>query len=121
VIYGMILPLVILDASVTVYQHVCFRIYGIPRVSRRAYLVFDRHRLPYLNAIEKLHCLYCGYASQLFAYAREINARTEQFFCPIKHASGRLDAHERSENFFAYGDARAYHRNLETIRKDWNG
>ena len=42
-IYGMIVPLVILDASVTLYQHICFRIYGISRVRRGDYLIIDRH------------------------------------------------------------------------------
>jgi len=85
-IYGMIVPLVILDLSVTAYQHLCFRIYGIPLVCRAHHLVIDRHHLAYLNAFEKLNCVYCGYANGLIAYAREITARTEQFWCPIKHA-----------------------------------
>ena len=120
VIYGMAVPLLILDVSATVYQYVCFSVYGIPRVRRSDYLVFDRHRLPYLNAFEKLHCVYCSYANQLVEYAREINARSEQFFCPIKHARRTLDPHHRTERFFDYGDARAYLQNLETMRKDWD-
>ena len=38
-IYGMIVPLVILDLSFTVFQQLCFRAYGIPRVARGNYLV----------------------------------------------------------------------------------
>ena len=45
VIYGMIVPLALLDVSVTLYQHICFRVYGIPRVRRAHYLVIDRHHL----------------------------------------------------------------------------
>ena len=82
----MALPLVVLDLSATVYQYVCFFAYGIARVRRSAYLVIDHHRLPYLNSFEKPHCVYCSYANQVIAYAREIIARSEQFFCPIKHA-----------------------------------
>jgi hypothetical protein len=118
-IYGMMIPLLILDLSATLYQHVCFRVWGIPRLHRLDYLVIDRHRLPYLNAFEKLNCVYCSYATQLIEYAREINARTEQFFCPIKHARRTLDPHRRTEGFFEYGDAGAYRRNLELIRRDW--
>ncbi len=87
VIYGMILPFTILDLSITLYQHVCFRVYRIPLVRRADYLVTDRHRLPYLNAIEKLNCVYCGYGNQVLEYAREVAARTEQYWCPIKHGA----------------------------------
>ena len=112
--------LLILDVSATVYQYVCFFVYGIPRVRRSDYLVIDRHRLPYLNAFEKLHCVYCSYANQLIEYAREINSRSEQFFCPIKHARRTLDPHHRTERFFGYGDARGLFQNLETMRNDWD-
>ncbi|MBT4146561.1 MAG: hypothetical protein HOE45_06735, partial [Gammaproteobacteria bacterium] len=61
VIYSLIGPLLLLDISISIYQHVCFRIYGIPRVNRSQHIVIDRHRLPYLNAIESLNCVYCGY------------------------------------------------------------
>ena len=119
VIYGMTLPLIILDLSATLYQHLCFRIYGIPRVRRSNYFVLDRHRLPYLNAFEKLHCVYCSYANQVISYAREVIARSEQFFCPIKHARPIVDPHQRTQRFFEYGDAQSYYQNLMTLRKDW--
>lgn len=119
VIYGMIVPLVILDLSFTVYQHICFRIYRIPLVRRSDYLVIDRHNLDYLNAIEKLNCVYCGYGNGLIAYAREITARTEQFWCPIKHARRTLDVHHRAERFFHYGDVYAFQQGLEMLRRDW--
>ena len=120
VIYGMAVPLLILDVSATVDQYVCFFVYGIPRVRRSDYFFIDRHRLPYLNRFEKLHCFYCSYANQLIEYAREINARSEQFFCPIKHARRTLDPHHRTERFFDYGDGTAYFQNLEMMRKDWD-
>lgn len=119
VIYGMVVPLVTRDLSITVYQHICFRIYGIPLVRRSNYLVIDRHHLDYLNAIEKLNCVYCGYGNGLIAYAREITARTEQFWCPIKHARRTLDVHHRAERFFDYGDVSAYQRGLRMLRRDW--
>jgi hypothetical protein len=53
VIYLLIVPLFLLDICVTIYQFVCFPVYGIEKVSRRDYLVFDRHHLSYLNALEK--------------------------------------------------------------------
>ena len=117
--YGLIVPLVILDAAITIYQHVCFRIYGIPLVRRADYLVIDRHRLAYLNAIEKLNCAYCGYSNQLIEYAREIAGRTEQYWCPIKHARRTRDPHRRTHRFLDYGDAEAHDRRLKALRNDW--
>jgi len=79
-IYACVLPFAVLDLFVIIYQEVCFPIYGIPKVRRRDYLVFDRGRLAYLNAIEKVGCVYCSYANGLLAYVAEIAARTEQHF-----------------------------------------
>ena len=86
VIYSMVVPLAITDAGLTLYQHICFRAYGVSRVRRRDYLINDRHKLGYLNVIEKLNCTNCGYANGMIAYAREIVARSEQYWCPTRHA-----------------------------------
>ncbi len=118
-IYGLIVPLVFLDLAVTLYQQVCFRIYKIPLVRRSDYIVVDRHHLAYLNGLEKLNCVYCGYANGLIAYAREIAGRTEQFWCPIKHARRAADPHDRADVFFDYGDAEAYRSRLQELRKQW--
>lgn len=118
IIYSMIFPLVILDLCFTAYQHICFRAYGVPRVSRRDYLVNDRHKLAYLNTIEKVNCTYCGYGNGVIAYAREIISRTEQYWCPIRHAHRVPGAHVRYPRFFAYGDAEAYLQGLETKRQE---
>lgn len=116
IIYGMIVPLVFADLCVSFYQATCFPVYKIAKVRRRDYIVFDHRHLAYLNFFEKFHCLYCSYASGLLAYAREIVARTEQYFCPIKHAHKILQAHERYRRFLAYGDAEDYHAHLEEFR-----
>jgi hypothetical protein len=120
-IYSLVLPLVLLDLWVTVFQALTFRIYGIPTVRRRQYFVIDRHRLAYLNGIEKLHCFYCSYANGLFAYAREIAARTEQYWCPIKHARRVRHEHSRYQRFVEYGDAESYRRRLAALRRDVSG
>ena len=117
VIYSVIVPLVLLDLFVTVYQAVCFPVYGIPKVRRRDYLVFDRHHLAYLNALEKLNCAYCAYANGLIAYVREIASRTEEYWCPIKHARRLIGAHAYCATFEDYGDAEGYRRRLEELRE----
>ncbi len=118
VIYAGIVPFVLLDLFVSVYQAVCFPVYGIAKVKRADYLVFDRHHLAYLNALEKLNCAYCSYANGLIAYAREIVARTEQYWCPIKHARRVIGTHTRYAMFDDYGDGEGYRERLEELRKN---
>ncbi|HSG89722.1 MAG TPA: hypothetical protein VLA56_10960 [Pseudomonadales bacterium] len=118
IIYAMIVPLALLDLTITVYQHLCFRLYRIPRVVRARYVVLDRHQLAYLNGIEKLNCVYCGYGNGVVAYAREIIARTEQYWCPIKHARKVLGTHRRYARFANYGDAERYHEQALKLRED---
>jgi hypothetical protein len=115
-IYGMIVPLLLMDACVSFYQWACFPIYGIARVRRADYLVFDRRHLAYLNIIEKFHCTYCEYGNGLMSYMAEILARTEEYFCPIKHAHKILGTHRRYNRFLAYGDAADYEARLEEYR-----
>ena len=117
VIYSLIVPLLLLDLFVTVYQAACFPIYKIPKVRRADYLVFDRHHLAYLNALEKLNCAYCSYANGLVAYVREIAARTEQYWCPIKHARRVVGAHSRYVLFDDYGDAENYQKRAAELRE----
>lgn len=116
IIYAMIVPLAVLDLFVTFYQASCFPIYGIAKVRRADYIVFDRRHLGYLNIIERFHCEYCSYASGLMAYLTEIIARTEQYFCPIKHARKVLGVHVHYARFLAYGDATDFHARLEAFR-----
>jgi hypothetical protein len=78
--------------------------------------VLDRQHLDYLNFIEKFHCTYCAYGAGLIAYLSEILARTEQYFCPIKHARKVLGTHARYANFLPYGSATDYEAKLEAYR-----
>ncbi|MBN8739029.1 MAG: hypothetical protein BGP24_10300 [Lysobacterales bacterium 69-70] len=116
-IYALIVPFALLDLFVTIYQAVCFPVYGIAKVRRRDYLVFDRRYLGYLNLLEKLNCAYCSYANGVIAYVREIGARTEQYWCPIKHARRLAAAHPRYANFVDYGDADAWRNETEALRR----
>ena len=116
IIYGMIFPLLILDAFVSFYQATCFPIYGVVKVRRRDYIVLDRQHLEYLNFIEKFHCTYCAYGAGLTAYIAEIVSRTEQYFCPIKHAHKILGTHKRYLGFIEFGDSADYEKRLEEYR-----
>lgn len=103
---------------ITLYQACCFPIYGIAKVSRADYIVMDRQHLGYLNIIEKFHCTYCAYGTGLIAYISEIISRTEQYFCPIKHARKMLGTHARYKEYlgYGYGDADDYEVKLEAYR-----
>ena len=116
IIYSMIVPMVMLDLCVSFYQATCFPIYGITKVRRGDYIVFDRQQLGYLNFIEKFHCTYCAYGNGLIAYVSEIIGRTEEYFCPIKHARKMLGAHSRYARFLGYGEAQDYEVKLERFR-----
>lgn len=107
-VYGMVFPIAFLDICLFIYQTVCFRLWKVARVRRGDYVVIDRHHLAYLNGIEKLNCVYCGYANGIFAFAQEIAARTEQFWCPIKHASQIAQPHSHYADFTEFGDAEAW-------------
>jgi hypothetical protein len=117
VIYSMILPIALLDLALTVYQHICFPVYGIRRVRRSEYIVIDRHHLAYLNGIEKFNCVYCGYANGVFAYVREVAGRTEQYWCPIRHAKRVRSPHTQYRHFVDYDDAQGYRRRLVHLRE----
>jgi hypothetical protein len=116
IIYGMVLPMLLMDMLVSLYQWICFPIYGITKVRRSDYMVFDRHHLGFLNFIEKFHCTYCEYGNGLMGYMVEILARTEEYFCPIKHAHKVLGTHARYKYFLDYGEAADYEKKLEAYR-----
>jgi hypothetical protein len=118
IIYSLAVPFALVDLWVTLYQWVCFPIYGISMVRRRSYMVIDRHRLGYLNAVERANCLYCSYANGVIAYVREVASRTEQYWCPIKHGRRLRAPHPRYQHFVDYGDAEGYRRELPALRRE---
>lgn len=119
-IWSCIIPAVLLDLSVSLYQFICFKIYNIPKVKRSKYMIIDRRQLKYLNIIEKINCFYCEYFNGLIAYIQEIAARTEQYWCPIKHARRLTTMHSRYYKFLEYGECENYHQKLDALRKDFD-
>jgi hypothetical protein len=119
-IYGCIIPFVLLDLFVSIYQYFSFPIYGIPKVRRSDYVVFDRGKLRYLNALERINCAYCSYGNGVLAYVVEVAGRTEQHWCPIRHAHRIQHPHSRYAHFVPYGDAHAYRERIEAVRCDFD-
>ncbi len=116
ILFGMIVPLVIMDLCMELYHRLAFPILGIPRVIRGDYIRMDRHRLPYLSPVLKLACAYCSYANGFLQYATRIAGVTEAYFCPIKHqATPTFHAPQHQQDFLEYGDAQAWNRHLEKL------
>ena len=116
-IYSLIIPFALLDLFVTVYQAVCFPIYGIRKVPRGDFIAIDRLHLQYLNGLQKLNCVYCGYCNGVISWVREVAGRTEAYWCPIKHARRMAGTHGHYVGFSDYGDADAFRTRLEESRK----
>jgi hypothetical protein len=116
-LYSLVIPFLILDLSVSIYQFICFSLFRITKVKRSGYFNYDRAQLGYLNIIEKINCAYCSYANGLIAYVREVAGRTEQYWCPIKHAKQTYLSHPYYKRFTESPDAQTYHIKLEILRK----
>lgn len=116
VLYALIIPMVFLDLSVTLYQALCFPLFGIQKSRRQDFISVSRHRLPYLNIIEKIHCVYCEYINGLLAFVTDVASKTEQYFCPIKYARKVIAAHARYDGFQEYGENINFHESLKAYR-----
>lgn len=114
-IYSMIIPALILDLFLFMYQNTAIRLYGIPLAKRSDYITFDRKELDYLNWLQKINCLYCSYVNWLFSYAVEVWGRTEKYWCPIKSAKKMKTSHDWQRYFADYGDAEWFRECFHSI------
>lgn len=114
-----ILPIGFMHLAALAFQFVCFPVFGIPFVRARDYIAMDRHRLCYPGTVAKLNCAYCGYVNGVLAYVTEIAGRTEQYWCPIKHALRLKAMHKRYGHFLDYGDAEQFRDCFERVRRDF--
>ena len=114
----MIIPLIIMDICLFIYQHTAFRLYAIKRVKRSNYILLDRQKLKYLRLYDKVNCAYCGYANGLMAFGAEVAGKTEEYWCSIKHKKSVRKYYEpkHHKNFIDYGDKESYQK-LVRLRK----
>jgi len=119
IIYGMIIPILVLDLTVSLYQSICFRLWKIPQVHRSKHVVIDRHRLGYLKPWQKFNCLYCGYANGVLAYARMIAGETERYWCPVKHEEDISSPHKFYLEFAEFDDPSGWDALHSGGLKDW--
>ena len=78
----------------------------------RVEILQRRMRIPNEDEYEAL-----GRPTHKLAYVREVAARTEQYWCPIKHAHEVPAPHTRYHLFFDYGDAEGYRHGLVALRR----
>lgn len=108
-IYWAGIWLVLLDIFIEIYHRICFPLYWLELVDRKKYFQFKRHKLPYLNYLERFNCAYCSYWNGLMKYATEIIAQTEKYWCGIKNMQedGLLNP-EHHKDFLPYWDQKAF-------------
>ena len=116
-IYSVAIPVILMDIVFFIYQQTAFRLYKIPLVKRRDYIVYDRRYLDYLNWIQKFNCIYCSYVNWFLSYAVEIAWRTEKYRCPIKHAHKMKWWHDWQEDFADYGDPETFKKTFCSINE----
>jgi len=118
-IYLMFIPIAVLDLTASLFQSICFRLWGLPQVKRSTYVVMDRHRLSYLTWFQKINCIYCGYANGVLAYAKLIAGETERYWCPVKHETDIMNSHSFYIDFADFGDREGLESLEKTAFKDW--
>ena len=85
-LWTLIIPLIITDIWIEIYHRILFPLYRLPYIKRCDYIqVMDRARLPYLNIVQKINCMYCGYANGIVRYRVQIAGETEHYRCGIQH------------------------------------
>lgn len=97
-IWLCVFPALFMGLIVSLFQAICFYLYGIPKVRRRDYFIIDR---------------------QYLGYGTEIATRTEQYWCPIKHASQLKVEHSRYKRFLEYGDSEQFRASAGSVRSDF--
>ena len=101
--YVCIIPLVVMDIFLWQFQRVYFRIYDIPFIDRKKYVVLDRYALGKLTLPQKINCLYCEYANGIVAVAKAVVNQMELYSCAIKHSIQPL-GQEHQHDFFERKD-----------------
>ncbi|NCN25587.1 hypothetical protein COT94_02635 [Candidatus Falkowbacteria bacterium CG10_big_fil_rev_8_21_14_0_10_37_14] len=111
--------ILILDLVIMLYQVLCFPIYKIERVKRSEYiLVMDRNKLDYLYGLEKLGCMYCGYANGVFRYIKEVAGRTEKYWCGVMHEDKpgfKIQEDQVIKKFAKFGDEADFNEKYKKI------
>lgn len=110
------IPIFILDICVEIYHRISFPLYGMKYVKRKYFIkIFDRSKLKYLNFLQKLYCMYCGYGNGVIRYWVEIANLTEKYWCGIKHKKDdSFNSLEYQKDFAEYGNKEDFIKKYKT-------
>ena len=116
-ILGAIIPIAFLDLFLEIYHRFCFPFYRIPYVKRKNYVKVDRHKLSYLGLVQKIFCIYCGYANGAMQYWVKILGETEKYFCAIQHEKNpEFNSPEHHKDFLDYSDKETFDKEYGSRR-----
>lgn len=112
IIWLPLIAFIFFDILVEIYHQTCFPLYKIEKVKRSAYInILDRNKLKYLNPLEKIGCMYCGYVNGGLLYFKEIAGRTEKYWCGIMHENKPgfiTQVDQVKQDFTPFGDEIAF-------------
>lgn len=115
VIYPAVIFVILLDVWIEIYHRVAFPCYGVAFIRRRDYIKIYRHRLRYLNPMQKFNCVYCGYANGVIQYMARIIAETESYWCGIQHRNrdGFIEPAHHID-FLKFGDKERFKEDFDS-------
>ena len=117
-IYPAFVFIVLLDIWIEIYHRIAFPCYGLPYLKRKEYIRIDRHKLKYLNIMQKINCAYCGYTNGVLQYIVRITSETEKYWCGIQHSKGEnFIEPPHHKDFIAYNDKEAYIAEFESKKQ----
>ena len=116
VITSCIIPIAITDLWIEIYHRICFPLCKIPYIKRKDYIKLDRHKLKYLNILQKIFCVYCGYANGVIQYWERMAGETEHYWCGIQHKkSPSFHPPKYHKDFSKYGDKQDFNKKYRKI------
>lgn len=95
-IYSMVIPIIVIDISIWFYQHVYFKVMGIPVIQRSDFVAIDRWDFSKLNIWQRISCAYCDYANGIIDYAKAVARQTELYNCAIKYSHAKKNTEHRA-------------------------
>ena len=113
-IYAVLAPLMALDAFVSLYQAICFRLWSIPQVRRAPHMRFDRAvAVPERAAAPELPLLQLR---QRRARLRHGDRRQDRAVGARSSTTDPDTPHSRYKAFIAYGDSHDLKRRWSELR-----
>jgi len=93
----------LIDIFIWLFQNIYFRVFEIPLIHRKKYVVLDRYKLWKLTFWQRFNCFYCEYANGVVAFAKAVVNQMELYSCAIKHDHHPL-GQDHQKNFFERKD-----------------